>query len=512
MTLRKGSAAWKEKEKEMRGLAQIISDPIEFCSRLCITDKKGRRIPLDLNDEQIEIILALKEGKDVLVLKARQIGSSTAVAAFFFWKWFTATGPETYVVLSHKLASAKHLLDIHKTFYACLPKAMRRPLVTEASCEMVLADTGASLVAASAGGDGGLRSFTATGLHISEFAFAEHADELKATAISALNGNQLCIESTANFFGDPLHREIQLYEGGQVDWAFLFFAWTSHRAYFLEEQDIPEGFVEDPKLMGLSIGQQAWARMMSGKLGESKFKREYPLTVDEAYAQVDGAWISYDMLSSLQTVQLPVGGGQLAAVDALDKYAIGVDAGAGTGGDNSTIVVLSATTRQPVDIRRSNQHSPTEWAEVVADASSKWNGAKVLVESNGTWGGVILAELRGKGVPLWKTTEGKDWTTTAYTKPKMLEGVKDSLQRGQLYLLDAFTVGELRSFKVSEKGEPYCPRSPIHHGDTVIALALALQCIGTVRVADKPYLPAWIQAQKVNAARQRGAQKEFRRY
>lgn len=501
----------RKQKDELRELANIIADPIEFCSRLMIKDKGGRRVPLKLNSEQIEIILALKEGKDVLILKARQIGSSTAVAAFFFWKWFLAEGPETYVTLSHKLGSAKHLFEMHKTFYAGLPKSLQRPLSKESTTEMVLADTGASLVAASAGGDGGLRSFTATGLHLSEFAFTEHADELKSTAISALNGNQLCIESTANFFGDPLHREIQLYEGGQVDWNFLFFPWTDHADYCLSEEEIPTDFVSSPG-SDLSIGQQAWSRMMAGKLGETKFKREYPLTVDEAYAQVDGAWITADLLSQVQTVSLPVGGGQLSPVDHKDKYAIGVDAGAGTGGDNSVVVVISATTRQPVDIRRSNQLSPTEWAEVVADASAKWNGAKVLVESNGTWGGVILAELRGKGIPLWKTTEGKDWTTTAYTKPKMLEGVKDALQRGALYVMDTFTVGELRSFKISEKGEPYCPRSPIHHGDTVIALALALQCLGSVRVENRPMLPAWITAAKIKAASQQGAQKQFRRY
>lgn len=498
--------------RELDELASIILDPIEFCSRLCIVDKKGRRVKLALNDEQIQIILALASGKDVLILKARQIGSSTAVAAYYFWKWYIADGPETYVVLSHKLASAKHLLDIHKVFYSTLPKQMRRRLSSESTCEMILADTGATLAAASAGGDGGLRSFTATGLHISEFAFSEKADELKATAISALNGGQLCIESTANYFGDPLHREIQLWEGEQVAWNFLFFPWTMHRDYTLREEDISPDFVADPKLYELTLGQQAWARMMTGKLGESKFKREYPLSVDEAYAQVDGAWISYEMLTDLQVVQLPVSGGALEKVDPSDKYAIGVDAGAGTGGDNSVLVVISASTRQIVDIRRSNQLSPTEWADVVADASKKWNGAKVLVESNGTWGGVILAELRNMSIPLWKTNEGKDWTTSAYTKPKMLEGVKDALQRGSLYILDAFTVGELRAFKVNERGEPYCPRSPIHHGDTVIALALALQCLSTVRVSDKPFLPQWVTNRKLQEARLKGSQREFRRY
>ena len=496
------------REKELRELAEIILDPVEFCSRLYIIDKKGRRVLLTLNSEQIEIIEALHAGDDTLIAKARQIGATTAVAAYFFWRWFTAPDAETYVILSHKLESAKHIFKMHKRFYDSLPKEFRRPLSVSSTSDMVLEDTGATLMAASAGGDGGLRSFTATGLHISEFAFTPNADELKATAIAALNGNQLVIESTANYYGDPLHKEIQLWEAELVGWNFLFFPWTRHSSY---TEEPPPDFIPDSS-SSMTPGQQYWMSKMVGKLGDTKFRREYPLSVDDAYAQTDGAWITQALLNNITPVKLDVAGGQLSKVDPRDKYAIGVDVGAGTGGDNSAIVVLSATTYQVVDVRRSNSLTPTEWAEVVADASRKWMNAKVLVESNGTWGGVLLAELKHLGIPLWKTHEGNDWTTNASTKPKMLEGVKDALTRGSLTTLDTFTVSELRAFKINDRGEPFCPRNGIHHGDTVIALGLALQCIQTVKVPDKPFLPEWITARKLDDARKRGSRQELRRY
>lgn len=489
-------------------IAAIVRDPVEFCSRLWIVDKRGKRVRLRLNSEQIAIIAALAAGDDTLVCKARQIGATTAVAAYFFWRWFTAPGAETYVVLSHKLESAKHIFKMHKRFYEGLPPEFRRELTVNNTTDMVLADTGATIMAASSAGDGGLRSFTATGLHISEFGFTPDADELKATAIAALNGNQLVIESTANFFNDPLHREIQLWEAGLVDWNFLFFPWTEHAEYSTPP---PDGFVADGG-SDLTPGQQYWKSVTEPKLGETKFRREYPLSVDDAYAQTDGAWVSEAILQNLTPVKLDVSGGQLGKVDPRDKYAIGVDVGAGTGGDNSAIVVLSASTHQVVDVRRSNSQTPTEWAEVVADASRKWNNAKVLVESNGTWGGVLITELKHAGIPLWKTSEGNDWVTNASTKPKMLEGVKDSIARGTLTMLDTFTIGELRSFKVNDRGEPFCPRNGIHHGDTVIALALSLQCVANVHVSDKPFLPAWITDRKVQEARRAGSKRELRRY
>jgi len=489
-------------------IKDIVSDPVLFCSRLTIVDKKGRPTKLRLRSEQIQIIEALAAGDDTLVLKARQIGSTTAVAAYFFWRWFTAPDPQTYIALSHKLASSKHILDIQRRFYNSLPRALHRPLSVDNTTTMTLADTGATLMAASAEGKGGLRSFTATGLHISEFAFTPHAEELKATAIAALNGGQLCIESTANFFGDPLHREIELWDAQQVDWNFLFFPWTAHVEY---TEEPPDDFEADRDL-DLTEGQQYWMSKMMGKLGRTKFRRECPLSVDVVYAQTDGAWIPALMLKDIQAVKLETEGGVLARLDHNDRYGIGVDCGAGTGGDYSTCVVVSASSGQVVEIQRSNQHTPTEWASVVADRSSHWKGAKVLVESNGTWGGVIVTELKHMGIPLWKDEDGKDWITNASTKPKMLEELKDKLSTNSITMLDSWTLGELRTFKVDERGRPFCPVGGVHHGDTVIGLALALQCIKTVRVPDRPFLPEWIIQRKVNQARNKGAQKEFRRY
>ena len=489
-------------------LKSVLDDPLQFISRLTVVDKRGRPVKLKPRAEQIAIIEALHAGDDVLVLKPRQIGSTTVVAAYFFWRWYTSKGPETYVVLSHKLASSRHILDIHKRFYKSLPPALQRPLVDDNSITLTLADTGSKLMAVSAEGKGGLRSFTATALHISEFAFSPDADELKATAISALNGGQLCIESTANHWGDPLHREIGLWESEEVDWNFLFFPWTDHLDY---SEEPPIGWEHDEDI-DIGREQQYWMSRMIGKLGESKFRREYPLSVDDAYSQVDGAWIDMDLLKDIQQCKFETDGGVFGKVDHADRYAIGVDTGAGTGGDYSALVVISASSGQPMEIRRSNRHTPTEWAEVVADCSRKWKDAKVLTESNGTWGGVVITELKHMSIPLWKDADGDDWITNAATKPKMLEALKDSLLRGQIAVLDTWTIGELRSFQIDDRGNPFCPRGGTHHGDTVIALALALQCSLKVSVPNKPFLPDWIVNRNTAHAFKRASKSEHRRY
>ena len=148
-------------------------------------------VNLKPTDEQMAMFEQLEKGEDLLVLKPRQIGSTTFVSAWLFYKWYTAENPITITVLSHKLSSAKHILSMYKMFYNTLPAQLRRPLIVENTTELTFADTGAKVMAVSAEGKGGLRSFTCNFLHISEYAFAPNSEELKATAIGALNGNML---------------------------------------------------------------------------------------------------------------------------------------------------------------------------------------------------------------------------------------------------------------------------------------------------------------------------------
>lgn len=509
-------------EKGQRGrqpihsLSETIADPILFCGALTIVDKSGNNVRLKLNSEQRKIIKSLHDGRDTLILKPRQIGSTTAVAAFFFWKWLTAPGPQTYVVLSHKLFSSRHILNMHKRFYEALPSVLKRELSVDNGGSMVLKDTGATIMAASSESKGGLRSYTATGLHISEYAFSENPEELKATALSALNGGQLCIESTANYYGDALHKEIDLYAAGLVDWSFLFFPWTEHLEYQVEK--VPYGepsWIADgwKKEDGLNPNQFYWRRKMMAQLGEKKFRREYPLTVDEAYAQTDGSWITLDDLKNTEILVVAAEGEQLANVDLRDRYAIGVDLGAGSGGDNSVIVVVSASTNEMVEIRRSNIIPPVEFVELIVATSKKWNNARILVEENGTFGGVVLTELKHSGSPLWKHPEtGRDWQTNGQTKPKMLENLKSMILRSKITTLDSMTVGELRSFVIDERNIVSCPRTGIHHGDSVIALALALQCVQSVKVPEKEILPQWIIKRKIDLAKRSASKSELRRY
>jgi len=473
----------------------IIDNPVKFISRLKIKDKSGRIVLLHPNDEQVEVIEALERGKDLIVCKPRQIGSTTIVAAYLFWKAYTSSQPITVALLSHKIDSVRHILRIFKTFYENLPNFLRKPLKEDSASKIVFYN-GATILCASASSKGGLRSFTCSYLLLSEFAFSENADELKATAVSAVNNGQMIIESTANYWGDPLHLEIDTAMRGEGDYNYLFFPWFKHSEYIIDVDDSFQPTEDEQWLMEeyeITIPQIAWRRLMIEKLGADKFKREYPACLSDAYAQSGDAYLTEDDLQYVQTIDISDRWNPLEGATPSDSYAIGVDVGSGTGKDYSVAVVISKTSNQPVAIFRCNNTTPTELAEELFSISQEYNGAKILVENNNV-GIVVNQQLQGSN--LWKTSDDKFWTTTASNKRIMFEELKEAIRTGVIHRIDSITLSELRSIKLDKHYNISLTRANGAHADSAVALALAYQCLKNVRLPSKPFLPDWVKSRK----------------
>ena len=482
-------------------IQEVFADPFQFISRLRIVNKYGKIVPLRLNAEQIDIINALEEGDDTLILKPRQIGSSTVVCAYMFWKAYTATTPVTCVILSYKIASSKHLLHIHKRFYQYLPIGLQREVEINNTTELAFKG-GGRIVAAAATQAGGLRSQTCSMLHISEYAFAENPEELKASAISALNDGQLVIESTANYYNDCLWKEIHKHQIGEARWNYLFFPWFRHAEYTME--DIPITLTDtELKLQedyGLTLGQLCWRREKVSKLGWEKFVREYPLSLDEAYRISGNTYFTYEDFEHIDVVQVsPTEWVTFEEPKPDDTYAIGVDVSGGVGRDYAVVYCVSRNTLQPVCIYRSNTVSPIQLADYIYDMSVTYNNALTLVESN-NYGLATINELMHQGFyKLWKDSHtGKDFLTTSRTKPLLFENLKKGIQTGSIRMIDNITVTELRSITVDQKGILKFGDDLDTHCDSAMAMSLAYWCLNSVKIKERAYLPEWIISQKAD--------------
>jgi hypothetical protein len=75
----------------------VLNDPDIFLRSLTIYNKNTKRLSFfDLNEQQEILLDALKEHDRIIVLKARQLGISTLLRAWFYHQAFVDTEPRTY--------------------------------------------------------------------------------------------------------------------------------------------------------------------------------------------------------------------------------------------------------------------------------------------------------------------------------------------------------------------------------------------------------------------------------
>ena len=494
-------------------LAEVLADPALFFGFLKIVDKKGRVIPLRLNIEQEQMLkLYTNRGdKNIVILKPRQIGSSTFFAALLFWKWYVSIDPVKIISMSHTHDSAQNFNKMHRTFWENLPDFMKVRTLSKSNTQVLeLEDTGASIECRTAGGKGGIRSFSCNILHISEYAFCSDPEELLATAIPALNDGLLIIESTPNYFGDALHKIINESKSEDSNWIFHFFSWKDHWQYRIPRVTIQmtEEEAEYSKLHNLNGLQMAWRRKKISEMGISKFKRDYPLTLEDAYSLSGDAWMIEEELKHLHIINIHNGIEDQITLEApapREKYAIGVDVASGVGKDYSVIYVLSCKTRSPVYCFRSNTIKPSDLAHKIQDISTRYNGAKVLSERNSI-GEVIYSEFKHIGFHnYWRDDRGEPWLTTAKNKPVIIQNLRKVISSGTQKIIDGWAIDQLRSIRVNNKGDPnFDSRDNFNgHYDNIMALALAHTCADSIPHFDQK--SGYKNALEVSIAREKEA-------
>lgn len=456
--------------------AALVTDRASFCRMLRIKHKQlGRFVPFEPNDAQQRLWTLLDTTNRVVVVKARQVGISTAVRAWQFHRAYASHDPETYAVLSFHDRSARNLRRMDRRWLRELPKVLHRDLEFDSAEETVFLDTQAGFASFTTGGRGGTRSFEFSGGHLSEFAFYADADETLAQSISTVGDGPLVIESTVNVPGDAFHR---LIEGAPDNgWSLFTYWWWEHGPY---RSPVPDGFEatdEEEALAeryGLDEEQLTWRRRMIATLGLHKFRREYPGCLDDAFLSREATYFDPADLDQIATVWFDTPEREFAPPEPDESYVIGVDTSAGVGLDYSALCVVHLSTLQPVYIERTNRLSPHEWAARVATVGQRYNDALLLCESN-NHGHVVIRELnRLHYHRVWKDHRGKPWYTTVKSKLDAYETLREHVRAGILFQLDQSTLHELRALEV-RKVTPEAPSGL--HDDLAMALALAYRCV-----------------------------------
>ena len=232
--------------------------------------------------------------------------------------------------------------------------------------------------------------------------------------------------------------------------------------------------------------------------GIDLFKQEYPAEPDEAFLTTGRPVFNPEQLTEVleeakdPLERLALEGdefvnnrrGELTTYikhDPGERYVIGADPAMGLQtGDYSVAQVIDSKKRQ-VATWRGHVH-PDYFAEVLQALGDFYNEAMIIVENNSH--GILTCTRLGKDmaypnfyteVQVDKITEKETvklgFTTTAKTKPLIIDQLRASMREGELELNDKTTIREMLTYVVTESGAMEAEASCFD--DCVMSLALA---------------------------------------
>ncbi|MBD1554778.1 hypothetical protein [Pseudomonas typographi] len=326
-------------------LSQLITDDELYCARnLKIRTKEGNILPLVWNDAQRELHRRLEQQKAdsglvrAIVLKGRQQGISTYVAARFYKRTSMGFGKRT-MILTHLDSATQNLFGMAKTFYELSGDTLRPAIKANSGTELSFAKLRSGYKVATAGSPGAGRSDTIQYLHASEMAFWANAQKIMAglgQTVPMIDGSEAIIESTANGMGNLFHQFWTLAVEGKSDYMPVFIPWFVERGYRREVPDDFEMSDDDFEYMeayGLDEEQMAWraAKITTDFAGdEDWFNQEYPATPDLAFQKVGHKPL-------IKTVKVSLARKQIAKhMKRIGAHVVGLDPA--RGGDTSTFI------------------------------------------------------------------------------------------------------------------------------------------------------------------------------
>lgn len=238
---------------------------------LRIRSKTRGLVPLVLNRAQREYSESC--GRKNIILKARQLGITTYVAARFFIQTITQPGTLS-VQVAHDQESAEEIFRIVHRFWENLPDFMREGALKTSRANVrqlaFLHLDSEYRVATAADAEAG-RGLTIHNLHCSEVARWPGAVEETLTSLRAAvpKNGEIVLESTANGAGGLFYEEWQ--RAAETGYTRHFFPWWYDADYSLEPGAISfEPLTpEEQELVeraGLSDAQIAWRRVKRAQL------------------------------------------------------------------------------------------------------------------------------------------------------------------------------------------------------------------------------------------------------
>lgn len=388
----------KVKEQLKKRYIQCATDPAFFIRNyVYIQNPVLGRVKFNLFDFQYGVLLQfLKNPSETfMILKSRQLGLSTLVAAYALWLMLFHSD-KNVVALATTQATAKNLITKIKFAYDNLPKWLQVPTVEKNKLSIKF--TNGSGAKAMSSNPESARSEAVSLLLVDEAAFIDNIEPTYTAAQQTLaTGGRSIILSTPNGVGNWFHRKWQEAEQKRTSWIPIKLKWDVH-----PERD------------------QTWRDQQDEELGEKMAAQECDCSF---LTSGFGVYENRDLKWYLEnTVEEPIekrGRNKtywLWDVPNYEKtYLVTADVARGDGSDYSTFHVFDIETFDQV-AEFEDKVTTKEFAHILKTAGHEWNDAIILVEANNMgWG--VLEDLIEMGYPnVYHSPGNVDITPDEYIK------------------------------------------------------------------------------------------------
>ncbi|MBE6649381.1 MAG: DNA packaging protein [Ruminococcaceae bacterium] len=515
---------------------------------LKIKTKDNKIKNLKLNQSQKKLYETVKReheaGKPVriIILKARQMGFSTATEALIFHSTVTRENVNSQIT-AHTGESTSNLFNMSKLFYDELPPIMKPLLKASNAKELIfenptknqnekkiLPGLRSKIKCTTANASGVGRSDTLTNLHISEYAFWEGDKRSTLTglmqAVPNLKGTMVIIESTANGY-DDFKRLWDSAVSGESDFVPLFFPWFEMKEYRMKASDIilTEEEKELKKAFCLDDEQIAWRRWcIKNNCGGDvrKFREEYPSTPEEAFIMTgECVFDKEELLKNISRMKEPLdvgrfeysydgmkitdfhfskeNSGEIKIYEHPKKgvpYVIGGDT-SGNGSDRFAGQVIDNVTGKQVAVL-CHKYDEDMYARQMYCLGMYYNKALIGIETN--FSTYPVRELERLGYPKQYVRESVDnythsvkksygFVTNSKTRPLLIASLVSAVRDAPENVTDRATAGEMLTFVYNESRRPEAAGGA--HDDLVMALGIAFTIRGSQSMTEELPTNKW---------------------
>lgn len=366
----------KAKKHQVDEIIKCGKDPVYFINKyLKIQHPVKGLIPFNTYPFQDDCLKDFKDHRFNVVLKSRQLGLSTLVAAYSIWQALFYK-EKNILIIATKLAVAQNFIRKVKTGIKALPKWLVLPEILSNNKQQVEFSNGSQIKAIPTSEDAG-RSEALTLLIVDEAAFVRNFDELWMGLYPTLStGGRAIILSTPNGIGGQYHDLYVKAEVGKNKFNPIKLMWDVH-----PERDQTWFDVETKNMSPRQIAQELLCDFSTS--GETFFNSKIMNDLKEECIfpsfknpPNDAVWYWDNPIINRE-------------------YMISADVSRGDSNDYSTFHVFDI---ENLDIvcEYKDKIPPDKFADLLVSIATKFNKAVICPEQN-AYGYTVLMRIRDAG-------------------------------------------------------------------------------------------------------------------